>query len=471
MSWNTLRDRLFRSVAFRLTLFYAVLFALVSCAGVFGIYFMIATYLNREIDEEILAEGDELAYVVSNQDIEQVREMFFLETKDEGVDNAFFRLTSSSGDVLVCCGMSRWAEQVFPLDWFTEDREQSAVLKTVTVEPDGRKVRAFSSEITPDKVLQIGIALDQYERILAQFRRNAAVTIVAMLALGTLIGWKMARKVMEGVEDVTRTAERIAQGHLDERVRVAQYGDEIAKLGDTFNRMADRVQKLLIEMREVNDNIAHDLRSPITRIRGISETAIALKTHPSDIEQILGNVVEECDRLLHIINTMLDISEAEAGTGRLELVDIDLGAVVHQAVDLFQPVAEERNISLRAEMNGLPPIRGDLRKIQRALANLIDNALKYTHAGGEVTLLAEECGHFLKITVQDTGVGIPDEDKSRVFERFYRGDSSRTHPGSGLGLSLARAVAHAHGGEITFRSSVGHGSSFSLILPRKKSQP
>ena len=470
MSWNTLPDRLFRSVAFRLTLVYAVLFALVSCAGVYGIYFMIATYLRKEIDEEILDEKDELAYVVSNQDIEQVREMFLLETKDEGLDNAFFRLTSSSGEVLVSCGMSRWAEQVFPLDWFTENPKQGAVLETVVVQPEGRKVRVFSSEIGPNRVLQIGFALDQHEQVLTQFRQNAAIIITAMLALGTLIGWKMARKALEGVEDVTHTAERITQGHLDERVRVAQYGDEIAKLGDAFNRMADRVQKLLIEMREMNDNIAHDLRSPIARIRGISETAIALRTPPTDIEQTLGNVVEECDRLLHIINTMLDISEAEAGIGRLELVDIDLGAVIRQAVDLFQPVAEEKNIFLRAEINGLPPIRGDLRKIQRALANLIDNALKYTDSGGQVTLLAEECGRFLRITVQDTGMGIPDKDKNKIFERFYRGDSSRTHPGSGLGLSLACAIAHAHGGEITFHSSLGHGSSFSLILPRKKSE-
>ncbi|MFH1739941.1 MAG: ATP-binding protein [bacterium] len=458
-------SRLFRSVAFRLTLSYAVLFGLVSCAGVILIYLTIVMHLRSAVDEELINEMKELAYYAADHDLETVRQAFLLEAESEGPSNIVCRLISSTGEVLISSDISAW-----PLDELNtayqplpEDRE--AILKTISLKDKRGKARIISSEILPGKILQIGIATKEDVGFLEEFRRSAALIVTGMLILGALIGWGMARKAMVGVEKVTKAADRIARGHFDDRVDVTHYGEEIAQLGDTFNRMAERIQKLMTEMGEVNDNIAHDLRSPITRMRGLAETAITGKAGLRDYEEFAGKTVEECDLLLHMINTMLDISEAEAGLGRLDLEEVDVAEIICRATDLFQPVAEEKGIALTAEINPTPPIRGDLRKIQRTFANLIDNALKYTEPGGKVSVRSSCHNGMVRIVVQDTGVGISDQEKSRIFDRFYRGDHSRTQPGNGLGLSLALAVVRAHGGEITVESSPEEGTAFTLILP------
>lgn len=470
MSSTILRKRLFRSVASRLTLFYAVLFGLVSCTGVLLIYLTIMMHLRSTIDAELLDEMHELSYYVTHSDLKTVHRTFLLEAEAENPGSLFCRLISSSGEVLASSDMSAWPPAQLAAVWPSEPDGRRIVFKTIPLKDERRKARIISAEVIRGRILQIGIALDKDEQFLAEFRYTAAAILTGMLALGALIGWRMARRAMAGVEDVSRAAERIAEGHLDDRVDVANYGEEIARLGRTFNHMAERIQKLMTEMRQVNDNIAHDLRSPVARIRGLAEAAVTEKAVTPECEEFAGNIVEDCDRLLHMINTMLDISEAEAGIGRLNVQEIDLAEVTCQATDLFQPVAEEKKIVLRSEISPVPPILGDLRKIQRALANLIDNALKYTDPGGEVAVSLSRDDGLVRIAVRDTGIGISDEERSRIFDRFYRGGRSRTQPGNGLGLSLAWSVARVHGGEITVDSSPGNGSTFTLILPTRQSK-
>jgi heavy metal sensor kinase len=288
----------------------------------------------------------------------------------------------------------------------------------------------------------------------------------ALFALAVILGWFMARRALAGVENVTGTAQRIAaDGRLAERVPVGRGGDEIDRLAETFNRMLDRIQELVKGIKEMTDNIAHDLKSPLTRIRGQAEVALTSPWKADEYETMAASAIEECDRLLEMINTMLFISRTEAGVARPESRALDLAAVVRDACGLFQSLAEDKQIALTWDAPERLDFTGDVRLIQRMLGNLLDNAIKYTPEGGSVNVsLQSNPDRSVVVAVRDSGVGISDTDRPRIFERFYRGDPSRSQAGTGLGLSFARAVARAHGGEITVEGRQTSGATFRVEL-------
>jgi signal transduction histidine kinase len=283
----------------------------------------------------------------------------------------------------------------------------------------------------------------------------------------------MARQALSGVGELTRTASLISSGgSLEERVPANPRGDEIALLATTFNQMLDRIQNLVMGIKEMSDNIAHDLKSPVTRIRGIAEVTLTTETTLDDYKQMASSTIEECDRLLDMINTMLVISEAEAGIGKLKQEKVDLAEVIQDACELFYPLAEDKSITLGCHVPGTFTLLGDTRLIQRMIANLLDNAIKYTSRAGSVDVKAQkEDEKWVAISVKDTGIGISEKDLPHIFERFYRGDPSRPHTGNGLGLSLAQAIAQAHGGKIDVASSPEQGSTFTITLPTSSHTP
>jgi heavy metal sensor kinase len=293
------------------------------------------------------------------------------------------------------------------------------------------------------------------------------MTFLIVVAAG--IGWFMARQAVSGVEAVTRTAQKISGGTLEERVPVKTKGDEIDQLAITFNQMLDRIQALLTEIKEMSDNIAHDLRSPITRIRGIAEVTLTTGKSLGEYEAMAASTIEECDRLLDMINTMLMISKAEAGVDHLTREEIDLAKVVQEACKLFEPTAEDKGIALGCHLPSESHILGDTQMIQRMLSNLLDNAIKYTPPGGSVRVSVSENDGQVVVSIKDTGIGISPRDLPHIFERFYRGDESRSQSGIGLGLSLARAIARSHGGDIATASTPNQGSTFTITLPKSLS--
>jgi signal transduction histidine kinase len=277
----------------------------------------------------------------------------------------------------------------------------------------------------------------------------------------------MARRALVGVETVTRTARRISEGSLEKRVPVKKRADEIDQLALTFNQMLDRIEILVTGIKEMSDNIAHDLKSPITRIRGIAEVSLTAGSSMQEYESMAAGTVEECDRLLDMINTMLIISRTEAGVTQLDCQKLDITNIVRDARDIFQSPADDKGLTLAYSGPDNADISGDMRLIQRMVANLLDNAIKYTPANGRIDVrVAAGADQSVQITVQDNGRGISVKDQEHIFERFYRCDPSRSQAGTGLGLSFARAVARAHKGDISVSSTIGEGSTFTVTLPK-----
>jgi heavy metal sensor kinase len=317
-------------------------------------------------------------------------------------------------------------------------------------------------------IVQLGRSMDNYTRIIEVFQRAFVITMAVLFILAAVVGWFMAKRALAGVETVTQTARRISDRSLDERVPVKTRVNEIDQLAITFNQMLDRIQKLVVEIKEMNDNIAHDLKSPITRIRGIAEVSMTTESTLQDFEHMAGSTIEECDRLLDMIDTMLIISKTEAGVGRFDSQKLDVAGLVRDAWELFLPMAENQGVTLVCEAPDPIEMNGDVRMIQRMISNLLDNAVKYTPEGGEIRVAAQsDGGQLIRIAITDTGLGISSTDLPHIFERFYRCDPSRSLPGTGLGLSFARAIARAHGGEITVASDVNRGSTFTVELPEK----
>jgi heavy metal sensor kinase len=342
-------------------------------------------------------------------------------------------------------------------------------LETITIPNRSDEVRILYAMLSPTIIAQVGQAMESQSRFIEAFKRIFIITMSFLLVVAAGVGWFMARRAVSGVEAVTRTARKISGGSLEERVPVKSRGDEIDQLATTFNEMLDRIQTLLTEIKEMSENIAHDLRSPIARIRELAEVTLTTGKSLDEYESMAASTVEECDRLLDMINTMLFISKTEAGVEKPSRTEVDIAALIASACAIFEPIAEDKNVMLRCEAPKKQVVFGDARMLQRMLSNILDNAVKYTPPGGRVEISLSETERDIVITIADTGVGISEADLPRIFERFYRGDQSRSEPGTGLGLSLARAVARAHGGDITVTSVQNQGSTFIITLPKSPS--
>lgn len=334
-------------------------------------------------------------------------------------------------------------------------RDRNAVLEVATLPLGG------------GTVLQVGKTSESRDQLLSNFRRVLLLGAAAAVAIGIIGGIFLTRSTLKPLRDLRDAVQRILRtGQTDDRVPVYGSGDAVDELSGLFNAMLARITTLIHGMHNALDHVAHDLRTPMTRLRVTAESALAT-TDPARHREALSDCLEESERVLSMLTTLMDISEAETGTMKLNRQPVDLAKLVGEVTAVYEDTAEDAGVTLHARVPEQLIVTADRDRLRQALANLVDNAIKYTPPGGRVEVDAGRAdGSGISISVRDTGVGIPEHEIPRIWDRLYRGDQSRTTRGLGLGLSLVRASVEAQGGTVAVESAPGHGSTFTITLPK-----
>jgi signal transduction histidine kinase len=439
--------RLVRTHAFRLAFLYLLVFA-VSVVGVlFFVYWTSADFVERQTEATLDAEITGLAEQYAQRGLSGLVQIVAARSAGDRGDGMLYLVTNSDGRPLAG-NISGWPSAVplrsgslsfeieLPVKGHSETHPARGALFAI---PDGYR-------------LLVGRDISDA----AAFRDRIKTTLVwaglVTLGIGLAGGTVMSRNMLRRVEQVNRTAERVIAGNLSDRVPRRGTNDEFDQLAANLNGMLDQIERLMSGMREVTDNVAHDLKTPLARLRARLELALIGPDDPAARTEAIRAAIEEADRLLATFNALLGIAEAEAGAGARTSEKLDLGEIARAVVELYEPVAEEKGFALRLESAPATMIRGDRHLLSQAVANLIDNALKYgdpESGDGDIAIRVRQKDGRVVIEVADRGPGIPEGDRESVFDRFVRLEPSRSTPGNGLGLSLVRAVAHRHEATVT----------------------
>jgi signal transduction histidine kinase len=331
---------------------------------------------------------------------------------------------------------------------------------------DPTKLETVSARLADGTLVQVGKSTEARDDLLARFRATLGIVTLLIVIIALTGGWLATQSALFPIRRLTLAVQRIIRtGRTDARVPLDGSGDALDELTALFNTMLDKIEGLVTAMRGALDNVSHDLRTPLTRLRGTAEMALAASPDPDRCRDALVDCVDESDRVLVMLNTLMDISEAESGTMQLQRERVVLADVVRRAVELYRDVADAKGVTLAVDAPDDVVVTADRTRLEQVAANLIDNAVKYTPPGGRVDVEVRRAAAAAVLQMRDSGAGIPPDELPRIFDRLFRGDTSRAERGLGLGLSLVKAVVEAHGGTVEVSSEPGRGSVFTVSLP------
>jgi signal transduction histidine kinase len=450
----------FRTQAFRIIVIYLAIFALSAVALVVFVYWNTAIVLDTQNDETIEAEVTGLTEQYENLGLPGLTEAIIQRSTKGG--QGLYLLTNGERRP-IAGNLDNWPMTKVAGNGFVEFTYERKI-------GDQSEVRTARGKVfsIPQAGFYMLVSRDVHERreLETLFTTMLFWGTGLMILLGLAGGALISRNFLARLDVINRTSRQIMGGDLSRRVPVTRAGDEFDDLSGHLNRMLDRIERLMRGMREVSDNVAHDLRSPLNRLRNRLEMAAMRQPPDTETAKDIDAAVQETDRLIATFNALLLIAEAEAGSVRETMEDFRLDEVIEGIGELYGPLADEKHLGFSVEnLESGAFIHGNRNLVSQALANLVDNAIKYTPPGGKVSVKLENSEAGPVLTVADNGPGIPPEDRPRVVERFVRLESSRNSPGTGLGLSLVAAVARLHEAELVLDDN-HPGLRVSLIFKR-----
>jgi signal transduction histidine kinase len=458
--------KLLRTTAFKLTLAYLLIFILFAASLL--LYLTLNT--RRLITEQITSTVEsEIRTLTEQYDQGGLRRLFFVvQVRSRRPGSSLYLVTTPNGEglagnisalepgVLEHPGWHETSYRRLEAPGATEGAEHRALVNVV-------QLGGFH--------VLVGRDLEERERLYGIIGNAGRWSFALVVVLGLVGGFFVSRRVLSRIDAMTGTAQVIMAGDLAGRLPVAGTGDELDRLADAVNAMLDRIVALMHGLSEVSDNIAHDLKTPLTRLRNRCEQALRGSSGEADYRAALESTIEESDGLIHTFDALLMIARAESGHARDNMTEFDAAEIARDVSELYEPLAEEKGLALKVDAAWAAPVRGNRELVSQALANLVDNAIKYAAPSkfngnpAEIVVKAGSEGERIMLSVEDRGPGIPEADRGRVVERFVRLEQSRSEPGSGLGLSLASAVARLHGGELKLEDN-HPGLKSTIALPR-----
>jgi len=429
-------------------------------------YFEISYSLKNSGREVISSKLHEASAVLTSEGVDGLREFFAGDKKRMANAPFMIRVLAKDGGTLYVKPSVQ--EKTFDFDSVFKKRVDPESLlgwHSLAAFNDEDKFDMLAEKVGSEYYLQVGKSSEDREAVLDKIAGVFAVTGVLIILLGGSLGLWYATKILKPLRQLIVTIREIERGNLGRRVPLGEAKDELHDLGSTFNRMIERIETLIRVMRESLDHVAHDIRTPLTRIKAVAEDAM-LSTRPTSMKEALEDCAESATDISGIVDQLMSISEAEAGTMILRREASDVPLLLKDVAEIYEFVALEKSIRLELDVELAPmewPL--DRKRIKQAVANLLDNALKFSDRDSRVILRARNEEGFLMISVVDEGCGIPAEDFPYIWDRLFRGERSRTTMGSGLGLSIVRSIVVAHGGRVFAEANSKKGTTFSVRLP------
>jgi signal transduction histidine kinase len=454
-----------RTFGLRLALWYASLF-LAGTAGLFALAYALFSHSLTERDQELVRSTlSEYAGVYRAGGLDALRQAFVARQAAGAQADLLVRVLAPDGEPVFVGAPTRWAD--FAAGGAVESGRPDEPRWSRSPRRGRPEVLELATLRMPDGAfLQIARSTEEREELLSRFRRQLAGVLLATLVVALAGGAVLTRRARRPIDELGGAVARIVEtGNLGARLPVTKRGDALDELKILFNAMLDRIEGLVRAMRETLDNVSHDLRTPLARLKATAERALEAGRSEAEEREALADVLEETDRAAQLLSALMDVSEAETGVLRLEKESVPAGDLVTEALSLFEDAAEEKNVALSGSAEPGLSVSVDRNRMRQVLANLLDNALKHTPPGGKIAIEALGEGSEVLFRVSDTGPGISLEDLPHIFDRLYRGDRSRSERGLGLGLALARAIVEAHGGRIAAETGPG-GATLLVRLPR-----